>query len=146
MAIIHALRRFDPTRTWRALWLTLVACCAVSVANAQTAPPPGRALPATPPTPPSIVIYEGTLAEELAAELAKTGYFGSTARLLSLNTDRMRLEQATSAEFTPGQVERVLVKNWDLKAPLKRSDDAVMGNVFNSADDEGAYTISSNAR
>ncbi len=43
-------------------------------------------------------------------------------------------KQQTSAEFAPGQVHREAVDHWDLKTPLPRSDQAVMSNVFNSAD------------
>jgi hypothetical protein len=50
-------------------------------------------------------------------------------------------KQNTSAEFTPGQVQRVLVDNWGLKTPLKRSDLPMMSKVYNANDAEGAYIL-----
>jgi len=48
-------------------------------------------------------------------------------------------KQPTSAEFAPGQLQKVLEDDWLLKKPLTRSDKPVIGDVFESAD--GAFIL-----
>lgn len=79
---------------------------------------------------------EGELTEELFRAFEQRALEALRARKLPL-----RSPQPTFAEFTPGQVDDILLKRWNQRTPLKRADATPFSDVFEYSDASGSYIL-----